>query len=990
MTIALTQQLGAALVAFSSASRLYELTVGEGRSVLDASLLLVEAFCAVDAIDEVGARDVIALSTNAAIDLESLLGQPASLAVSLADGTRTSFAGEVSEVAMLGSDGGFARYRLRLCSWLWRLGHVRNSRVWQDCSVIDIVDAVFAPYRPLAYWRWSEDAAPFMDGAVARGYCSQYRESDLDFVRRLLAEEGLSWRVEQADDGPCVVLFADSTRLCAVPEDPSSASEGAARYHGARSSERQDTVQALTQQRSLHASLTTVLSTNYKAKQSVAAGSPSHVRYGRLPELEAYDAPGQYTYTNREQTQRYADLAMQATEARGQLRQGRSTVRTLSAGTRLNVTGMPRRDPGDTPAFTLVRVTSVGVNNLPAPARHALAELFGSIPELLRDTVAEHAAAGQPDALALVIAQAVVSGYANCFEAIAADTVWRSQLTDAAGGATNKPTAHGAQSAIVVGPDGNDQPSGADELHCDRLGRVRIRFHWQNDDASCWVRVAQRLAGGGMGSQFLPRIGQEVLVQFLEHDIDRPIIVGALYNGRGEGGIAPTPGGRGGGEANDAVFTHAHDHAPSGQGNLAGGHSPVWHGASADAGGHRNGAAQWGLRSKEFGGSGYNQLLFDDTDAQGRVQLRCTQAASELNLGHLIHSADNYRGGLRGLGAELRTDAHGAVRAGAGLLVSSYGINQTAAARDPAGDNAAGIGLLQQAVALAAAFHPAALTHGTVGLAAHAGASRANASLLDEKSAPLKAMLAAASGMVDKDNFALSDKGQLPHVGAPIIAIGARDGFGATAAQAIQLANGETVSLMSGHDMQFASGRQVRLYTGQAIGVLSGAIGAGEGGSGVQLISARDAIDFQAQADELKVQARDEVDVISANAHIDWAAAKRISLSTAGGANITIEGGNITVQCPGKILVRAGMKSFAGPETIGFDAPTLPRGSMRFDEKFQLLDPVGDPIKNMRYSITKEDGGKIEGVTDEEGMIPLQQGFAPEKIVIRILGRIFK
>jgi uncharacterized protein (DUF2345 family) len=90
------------------------------------------------------------------------------------------------------------------------------------------------------------------------------------------------------------------------------------------------------------------------------------------------------------------------------------------------------------------------------------------------------------------------------------------------------------------------------------------------------------------------------------------------------------------------------------------------------------------------------------------------------------------------------------------------------------------------------------------------------------------------------------------------------------------------------------------------------------------MVAGKDAIDIQAQADELKVQARDEVNVVSANAHVDWAAAKRIRLSTAGGASITIEGGNITVECPGKIMVNAGKKSFTGPEKRSFDMPALP------------------------------------------------------------------
>lgn len=993
MSNALTEQVATALAQFSSTTRLYELTIGDGNAELGSGELLVEAFASNDAVNELGARDVIALSTSAHIELASLLGRAACLELSLADGSRSSFVGEISEAAMLGSDGGFARYRVRISPWLWRLGQVRNSRVWQDKSIIEIVDAVFEAYLPLARWRWSEEISSFMTDAMPRSYCCQYRESDLAFVRRLLAEEGLSWRFEQTDDGPSMVLFADSSQPCAVPEDPSSEIDGGIRYHGVSAVERQDTVQALQMQRRLQASLTTVLSYDYKAKQSVAAGSPSRVPGNRkLPALEAYDVPGQYAYANRRQAARYADLQMEGKEARSQLWRGRSTVRTLRAGTRMTVSGAPRQALDKAPALTVVRVVSVGVNNLPPSAQHALAELFGPIPELLQEFTHIDA----PDDLPLAIERAIGSGYANSFEAIPADTPWRSQLPGSNGRTNSKPTAFGTQSAIVIGPDGDAEPRGADELYCDRLGRVRIRFHWQDSgDASCWVRVAQRSTGGGMGSQFLPRIGQEVLVQFLENDIDRPIIVGALYNGRGEGGIAPTPGGQVIAESDVSCFESAHDRVRSGQGNLSGGNGPVWHGASGDRAGHRNPAAQWGVRSKEFGGSGYNQLLFDDTDAQGRVQLRCTYAATELNLGHLIHAADNYRGSFRGLGAELRTDAYGAVRAGAGLLVSSYRINHSASSRDPAGDNAAGIALLQQAVALGETFNSAATRHQTVGLASHTGALKVNASVLDDKAAPLNAMLASISGMVDKNSLAgantrntASGDSKLPHSAAPTIAISAKDGLGGSAGQSIQLANGETVTLMSGQDTQFVAGGQMRVHTTQAIGVLGGTVKPGAGGIGLQLIAAKDTIDFQAQADELKVQARDEVNVVSANAHIDWAAAKRISLSTAGGANITIEGGNITVQCPGKIKVHAGKKSLTDPENQNYPMPKLPRSELEkrpLQFKMRLADtpgPNGHALADTSWKITYgempdglnfvEDEKLIaKGHTDAKGYISL-------------------
>ena len=993
MSASLIEQVISACAQFSSTTRLYALTVGDGSADLGAGGLLVEAFAADDEVQGIGVRDIIVLSTDAHIALDKMLDQSASLEVSLADGSRTTFAGMINQIAMLGSEGGLARYRLRLVPWMWRLSQVRNCRVWQEKSVIEIVDSVFESYTPQAIWRWSEEAGPFMDSAVRRSYCCQYRESDLDFVQRLLTEEGLAWRFEQSTEGPGAVLFADSAQLSAVPEDASSEADGGIRFHNVRAGEIQDTVQALRAHFSIGASSGTVLSYDYKSRKAVSASSPSRLQNGsKIPPLESYDVAGQYAYASKAQAQRYSDLQMEGCEARRRLWSGRSTLRTLRAGTRMIVLDAPLNRLSDTPAFTMLRVTSVGVNNLPSPVQHGLAELFGPIPELLQEFVRDNA----PEDFSLAIEQARKTGYANCFEAVLADVTWRPQLPGSAGRSCARATAPGSQSAIVVGADGSDSPSGADELYCDRLGRVRIRFHWQDTDASCWVRVAQRSAGGGMGVQFLPRIGQEVIVQFLEGDIDRPIIVGALYNGQGEGGVAPTPGGQAGAVSQASQFNPAHDHAFSAQGNVAGGNSPAWHGASADSAGHRNGAAQWGVRSKEFGGGGFNQLLFDDTDAQGRVQLKSSPTASELNLGHLTHSADNYRGSFRGRGIELRTDAYGAVRAGAGLIITSYTISHNAGRRDPAGDNAPAIAMLKQAVKMADTFSGAAATHLTVALASHAGAEKANESALDEKAAPLKALMSAVSGMVGNASLdaAKADAGEkninpgsdkLPHTTDAIVAVASKSGLGVIAGQSLQLANDETVTMLSGRDSQFITGGQMRVHSGQAIGVLGGAMKPGDSNVGVQLIAASDMMDIQAQSDTITVQARDEVNVISANAHIDWAAAKSITLSTAGGANITIDGGNITVQCPGKILIHAGKKHFGGPTNLAYEMNAM-KGDANFDEVFVLRWPYDDtPVAHRKYEIVRGDGSVVRGVTDANGETGLQKSTFIESLKFRLL-----
>ena len=236
--------------------------------------------------------------------------------------------------------------------------------------------------------------------------------------------------------------------------------------------------------------------------------------------------------------------------------------------------------------------------------------------------------------------------------------------------------------------NGETSASGAGEIHTDRLGRIRVRFDFQDSqaqtqpanssNASTWVRVMQRFAGPGMGWQFIPRVGQEVLVDFMDGVIERPIVIAALYNGQGEAGIAPTPGGQGA-DADKAALSQSSDHRPGAQGNRIGtGHSPAWHGAgsaaaTAGSNGQGNASALNGIKTQEFGGTGYNQLVFDDSNGQLRVQLSTTQHGTQLNLGHLIHQADNHRGSLRGAGFELSTDAYGAIRAASGVLLTTYG-----------------------------------------------------------------------------------------------------------------------------------------------------------------------------------------------------------------------------------------------------------------------------------------------------------------------------
>ena len=886
------------------------------------------------------------LSTDAHHELKRFLGRAVSLGTRLSDGQLVQRTGLVRAAQKLGSDGGFARYRLTVVPWVWLLGRGRHNRVFQDKTVIQIIEAVFADYADVASWQWADEVADFLADTRPRSYCVQYGESDYAFMSRLLTEEGIGWYVEEDPEAPAghrLRLFADSQRF---PEDVISQSANGGqgiRFHRADSQEEQDAILAFGQERRLTSNHLTSISYDYKAKKSVTQNIPGTAPIGgkNAPLLESYDDPGLYAWANASEAERYGRLAMEAREARQGNWLGRSTVRSLRPGTAFDVVGLPLA-PSNAQVehrYQATDITHVGINNLNAEAMAALAQrLAGPLgsdgQHLAGDDTTRPVSA--PEALPPELLKlAVERGYANRFDAHPANAPWRPQLADRSGARLNpRPTAPGPMSAIVVGPEGQTSASGADELWCDALGRVKIRFHWQlaeaaDDRDSCWVRVLNRQAGPGMGWQWLPRIGQEVLVDFLGGDIDRPVILGALYNGQGEGGVTATPGGEGSVEAGDPLFDPATDHRPSGQGNTAGGNSPAWHGGAA--GSHNHPAAISGFKTKEFGGSGYTQLALDDTDQQQRVQLKTTQHASELNLGHLIHQADNYRGSFRGTGIELRTDAWGALRAGQGVVMSTW----PATPAQPAGDMAPAMALLKQAGQLAETLNKAAATHQTVQLASHIGTQGTNQSTVDREAAPLKALHKVSSGMVDArdQGSARSDAQQktvnvsqekVPHLTDPAIIQAAKAGIATIAGQNLQFANGETLVLESGEDSNFAIAGKARIHTGQAIGLVAGAIAPGDGNTGIKLIAAKDDIDLQAQSDEMKFLAKKDVKLVSATQHIDFAAAKKIHLAVAGGAAITIDGG-ITVQCPGTITVHASKKSFAGPESQNYQLQTFPQ-----------------------------------------------------------------
>ncbi|MBB2921105.1 uncharacterized protein involved in type VI secretion and phage assembly, partial [Cupriavidus alkaliphilus] len=739
------------------------------------------------------------------------------LLTTLAGGGQSRRTGLIRQAEKLGADGSLARYRLTVVPWLWLTTQQRHSQVFQNRKLDSIIDAVLQHYAPYAQWRYAGGAEARIAAFGERDHIAQFRETDYHFLSRLLAEAGLGYTVVEDDEAPfghVVVIFADSAQL---PEDADSAAGGGIRYHRAHSQESADAIQQLICETRAAVGGVAVGTWDPEAKRTIRGHAPARfdVFSGRATSPDPYLSVSLSLAPDTASAQRVAEQVMEAIEARALVFTGSASVRTLRSGTRLRVTGCPHLSPqeDDTAGYPLLldAVEHCGFNNLAVETRAALADRMGPIEAALRFDTPPPA----PDAAATtaglmrsfpvgpaervgptpaLLAAAREHGHAALFRAFDARRPWRAAVLEGdCPRLYSRSTPLGVHTAIVVGPDGQTEADGNAEHHASPRGQIRVRFPWQrgerdDDRSSRWVRVAQRQAGAGMGWQWLPRIGQEVLVKFTDNDIDQPFVIGALYNGQGEAGIAPTPGGKSMAATTfsqpydaSGLYAMGSDSQPSAQGNLAGGNSPAWHGMGADPDGHRNDAALTGFKSQEHGGKGSNQLVFDDTDAQLRTQLATTEQATQLNLGHVIHQQDNRRGSFRGQGFELRTDGHVAVRGQAGLLLTTYRDAVTGRVL-PTGDNAAGIALLRQAGDLVRTLSDGATIHQTQAL-----------STSKDDEAPLAKQAKAAAGMVDGQSLEVAEgdaasgststPGKVPHQSEPMVHLNGRAGLAVVAGQ---------------------------------------------------------------------------------------------------------------------------------------------------------------------------------------------------------------
>ncbi|MCX7079636.1 MAG: type VI secretion system tip protein TssI/VgrG, partial [Pseudomonas sp.] len=471
-----------------------------------------------------------------------------------------------------------------------------------------------------------------------------------------------------------------------------------------------------------------------------------------------------------------------------------------------------------------------------------------------------------------------------------------------------KPRIDGPQIATVVGPPG-------EEIYCDEWGRVKVSFPWDrdsqaNEHSSCWVRVAQGWAGTMWGAMAIPRVGQELIISYLDGDADQPIATGRAYRAA----------------------------------NLPPYELPKLNTLAT-------------IKSREHKGSRANELRIDDTTAQISTALLSDHSHSALHLGYLTHPRPN-GGTPRGEGFELRTDAHGALRAAKGLLLTAEAQLQASA------------GQLERTQVVA-------VLQAALELAKNMGTSAGNAQGIVQDPHPRQTLTDAVRDLGQGANDQPNGTGD----GAqPIIALSGPAGIAAASHRSIALAAGEHIDSVAQKNQQLTAGQKVVINAGDELGLFA------QGGD-MRHIAHNGQLLLQAQHNSIHVEADQSVEITASQEHVLVAADKHITL-LCGGTYIKMQDGNIELGMPGTFTVKAGSHHLTGPShsSTAFNAWQ----SASFNERFQTSLPDGQPARNRAYALVRKDGARIEGQTDSEGFVTLQQGMTLEGLSLEWLAAPLK
>jgi type VI secretion system secreted protein VgrG len=441
---------------------------------LGDDLLLFYALHAREELGRLGDYQLDLLSAKKDIKVDDVLGKNVTVKVALPDDSERFFNGFVTRFAQGGSLGRYTRYHATVRSWLWFLTRTTDCRIFQEMTVPDIVKKVFADHSTAdykfeltgSYRKWT--------------YCVQYRETDFNFVTRLLEHEGIYFYTQHTDGHNTLVLTDSTSKSVPVPG--------------------YEKISFIAPEDVVRPELEHVESWDFAS--DIQPGVYVHDDYDlerpsvelrtrkTLPrtyspsDYEIYDYPGHYI--QKGDGEQYAHVRIDEFGTLFETAEGAGNSKGISVGSLFTLEDYPREDQNR--------------EYLVVGASYSMR--FGDYEALPQSSGGTE--------------------YRVSFVAMPSSQQFRPRRL------TPKPFVQGPQTAVVVGPAG-------DEIYVDKYGRIKVQFHWdrygkKDDKSSCWIRVSQPWAGQSWGAITNPRIGQEVIVDFLEGDPDQPIITGRVYN----------------------------------------------------------------------------------------------------------------------------------------------------------------------------------------------------------------------------------------------------------------------------------------------------------------------------------------------------------------------------------------------------------------------------------------------------------------------------
>jgi len=440
----------------------------------DAFVLV--GFSGTEALSQLFRFELDLVASNEPVPFERIVGQPVTVTLAPPSGAATRFNGLVSRFSAGQRDATSTRYRAEVVPWLWLLTRTTDSRVFQQLTVPEVVRRVLAELQVPASFEL-ERSYP------ARDYCVQYRETDFDFVSRLMEEEGIFYFFRH-DAGGHVLVLGDG--------EQSHPDAGVFRFDRSGASA-QPRVLAWEKAQEVRAGKVTVRDYDFELPRAPIEAS-ALVAGGRAS-LEQYDFPGGFA-------QRFDGVDPGGGDRPGDLpKLQEAAVRAA-------------RNRSEEEARQILVVD--GASTVPALGSGSTFGLQGHFDADGRYLVTsvEHSATQG--------AQGGGFEYTNSFTCIPDGVPYRPPRT------TPRAVVAGPQTAFVVGRAG-------ERITVDKYGRVKVQFHWdregkKDENSSCWIRVGQPVGGAGHGLFWLPEVDDEVIVAFEEGDPDRPIIVGRVYN----------------------------------------------------------------------------------------------------------------------------------------------------------------------------------------------------------------------------------------------------------------------------------------------------------------------------------------------------------------------------------------------------------------------------------------------------------------------------